>query len=106
MFVNNVQLAAAVLLSGNNYQEINLLVKLFGLQFISETILSRIQKLYCFPAVQTMCVDAKAAINDHLPSTGVTLSGDGRNDSPGHFARYCVYTLMEESPRVVVDLEV
>ena len=106
MFVNNVQLAAAVLLSGNNCQKINLLAKFFGLQFISETIFYRIQKLYCFPAVQTMWVDVKAAINDHLPSTGVTLSGDGRNDSPGHTARYCVYTLMEQSSRAVVDLEV
>ena len=106
VYVNNVQLAAAVLLSGNNYQKINLLAKFFGLQFISETIFYRIQKLYCFPAVQTMWADVKTAIHGHLPSTGVTLSGDGRNDSPGHTARYCVYTLMEESSRVVVDLEV
>lgn len=48
----------------------------------------------------------KEAIHQHFLSTGVTLSGDGRNDSPGHTARYCVYTLMEETQKLVVDLEV
>ena len=36
----------------------------------------------------------------------MTLVGYGRNDSPGHTARYCVYTLMEESSKLIVDLEV
>lgn len=45
-------------------------------------------------------------MQQHLSLSGVTLSGDGRNDSPGHTARYCVYTLMEELSRVVVDFEV
>lgn len=34
------------------------------------------------------------------------LCGDGRNDSPGHCARYCVYTLMEHASKVVVDMAV
>ncbi|XP_068709173.1 uncharacterized protein [Montipora foliosa] len=37
---------------------------------------------------------------------GVCLCGDGRNDSPGHSARYCVYTIMEHFTNVVVDFEV
>ena len=36
----------------------------------------------------------------------ISLYGDGRNDSPGHSARYCVYTLMEHVTNAVVDLEV
>lgn len=36
----------------------------------------------------------------------ICLCGDGRNDSPGHSARYCVYTLMEHVTKAVVDLEV
>ena len=34
------------------------------------------------------------------------LCGAGRNDSPGHSARYCVYTLMENSTKVVLDMAV
>lgn len=41
-----------------------------------------------------------------MSSSGVTIAGDGRNDSPGHTARYCVHTLMEETTKLVVDLEV
>lgn len=31
---------------------------------------------------------------------------DGRNDSPGHSARYCVYTLVEHFTSAVVDFSV
>lgn len=34
------------------------------------------------------------------------LCGAGRNDSPVHSARYCVYTLMENSTKVVLDMAV
>ena len=37
---------------------------------------------------------------------GICVCGDGRNDSPGHSARYCVYTLMEHVTKVVIDIEV
>lgn len=30
-----------------------------------------------------------------LKDNELALAGDGRNDSPGHSAKYCVYTLME-----------
>lgn len=53
-----------------------------------------------------MWTDVKGAIHQNFLPTGVTLSGDGRNDSPGHTARYCVYMLMEETQKLVVDLEV
>ena len=36
----------------------------------------------------------------------ICLCGDGRNDLPGHCARYCVYTLMEHATKVVVDMAV
>lgn len=31
--------------------------------------------------------------------------GDGRNDSPGHSAQYCSYTLMEESTKKILTLQ-
>lgn len=106
VYVNNVQLCAAILLSGNNFQKFNFFAKFLGLSSISESLFCRVQKLYCHPAIQNLWSNVKEAIHGHLPSTDVTLAGDGRNDSPGHTARYCVYTLMEESSKLVVDLEV
>ena len=34
------------------------------------------------------------------------LCGDGRNDSPGHSAKYCMYALMEQHLDIIVDVEV
>ena len=31
---------------------------------------------------------------------------EGRNDSPGFRAQYCVYSLMEAMTKIIVDLEV
>ena len=34
------------------------------------------------------------------------MCGDGRNDSLGHSAKYCVYVLMEQFLDIIVDIEV
>lgn len=47
------------------------------------------------------------AVHNILGSySDICICGDGRNNSPGHGALYCVYTLMEHVTNVVVDLEI
>ena len=41
-----------------------------------------------------------------LKGEDLALTGDGRNHSPGHSAKYCVYTLMEHYLHIIVDVEV
>ena len=53
-----------------------------------------------------MWANVKTGVHNYLSSSGVTVAGDGRNNSPGHTARYCIYTLMEETTKMVVDIEV
>ena len=43
---------------------------------------------------------------DILSKESVILCGDGRNDSPGHSPKYCMYALMEQHLDVIVDVEV
>ena len=38
--------------------------------------------------------------NAHEPMN--VFPGDGRNDSPGHSAKYCTYSLMEQTTQRVV----
>ena len=33
-------------------------------------------------------------------------TGDGRNDSPGHSAQYCTYTIMDEQTSTILDMQV
>jgi len=105
-YVNNLQPLAAILLSGNNFTKFDLLAKFLSLETISESVFYKSQKLYCCPAIQNMWANVKTAVHSYLSSSGVTVAGGGRNSSPGHTACYCVYTLMEETTKMVVDIEV
>ena len=106
VYVNNIQLSAAILLSGNNYQKFNLQAKFLGLASISESLFYRIQKLYCCPAIICMWTNVRETIHGNLPANDGTLQGDGRNDSPGHTATYCAYNLIDKASKLDVDLEV
>ncbi|CAB3987240.1 Hypothetical predicted protein [Paramuricea clavata] len=50
----------------------------------------------------------KASIWKTVMGESIILCGDGRNDSPGFSAKYCVYVLMEQfvNDNVIVDIEV
>jgi len=94
------------LLSGNNLIKFDLLAKFLGLRSVSKSLYFRVQKLYCCPAVKNMWGQVKKAVHEHLPSTGVTIARYRRRDAPGYTAWFCVYALMEEFTKMIVDLEV
>lgn len=48
----------------------------------------------------------KEKVWEVLKGEELALAGDGRNDSPGHSAKYCVYTLMEHYLHLILDIEV
>ena len=50
--------------------------------------------------------EMKKIIWDVFSCETIILCGDGRNDSPGHSAKYCTYFLMEQFMDVIVDLHV
>ena len=106
VYVNTVVLAASILLTGNNYSKVALLTKCLNLGFISNATFDRIQRLYEIPAVREFWCDMKKVIHDVMKDDKVVVSEDGRNDSPGFCAQYCVYSLMEAMAKVIVDLEV
>lgn len=80
-----------------------MLTKFLNLGFISNAPFDRIQRLYAIPTVQTFWSVVKKVIHEVMKDV---LSGDGRNDSPGFSAQYCVYSLMEAMTKVIVDLKV
>jgi hypothetical protein len=51
MYVNDIQVAGAVLLSGNNFGKMKRLAACMNLAFVSKSSFFRIQRLYLVPAV-------------------------------------------------------
>ena len=106
-YLNDNLLAAAIIISGNNYSKFALLCKALGLSIISSNTFTRFQKHCAAPVISDVWNKMNALIVDVLKQyEEICLCGDGRNDSPGHSARYCVYTLMEHATKVVVDMAV
>ena len=74
---------------------------------MSSNTFTRFQKHCAAPVISDVWNKMNGLIVDILKQyEEMCLCGDGRNDSPGHSARYCVYTLMEHATKVVVDMAV
>lgn len=104
---NNLQAAAAVLLSGNNFAKIERFAQFWGLSFISPSTFFRVQKLYCIPAIidewwQWM----RAELIDEFQNKELVVSGDGQCDSPGFSAKNLCYYLMEIVSEYILEVEV
>ena len=107
VFVNDSLLPIAIVLSGNNYAKFSLLCKVLNLSHISKSNFCSFQTKCALPIVRDVWSKMRQLVLKILNGyKDICLCGDGRNDSPGHSARYCVYTLMEHVTKVVVDLEV
>lgn len=103
---NSLLMAAGVFMSGNNFNKLSLFNDFLGLGFISKTTYNRMQTHFIIPEVMHYWEQMKDEIWDILSNESVVLCGDGRNDSPGHSAKYCMYALMEQHLDVIVDVEV
>lgn len=107
IYLNDSLQAAAIIISGNNYEKFSLLAKALNLNLISVSTFNRFQKHCAEPVVRDIWQKMNSLIQKILNHYDeICLCGDGRNDSPGHSARYCVYTLMEHATNVIVDFEV
>ncbi|XP_073235719.1 uncharacterized protein [Porites lutea] len=107
IYLNDSLQAAAIIISGNNYEKFSLLAKALNLNLISVSTFNRFQKHCAEPVVRNIWQKMNSLIQKILNHYDeICLCGDGRNDSPGHSARYCVYTLMEHATNVIVDFEV
>lgn len=107
VYLNESLQSAAIIISGNNYRKCSLLAKALNLNLISSSTFLRFQEHCAAPVVKGVWAEMNRVITEILKKYDeICLCGDGRNDSPGHYARYCVYTLMEHVTKVIVDFEV
>lgn len=107
IYLNDCLQVAAVLLSGNNYEKFKLLASTLKLNIVSSTTFQRFQKHFACPVIASLWNNMTCVVKDIIRKyEDICLAGDGKFDSPGFCARYCVYTLMEHFTSVIVDFEV
>ncbi|XP_071843617.1 uncharacterized protein [Apostichopus japonicus] len=64
------------------------------------------QRTYTFPAIELHWKQLHTELLLVRKGKSVIISGDGRNDSPGHCAQYCTYTVMDYNTGDILDVQV
>jgi hypothetical protein len=102
----NLMLASSLLLSGNLYAKVGLMFNFCNLQYFSSTLFNQYQKLYIIPAINKFWEQHQKQLWEEKAGKEVVLSGDGRNDSPGHSAQYCTYSLADMDEQAILQMNV
>ncbi|CAB4019001.1 Hypothetical predicted protein, partial [Paramuricea clavata] len=102
----NLMLASALLLSGNSYAKVGLMFNFCNLQYFSSTLFNQYQQLYIIPTINEFWEQHKQQVWNEKAGKDVILSGDGRNDSPGHSAQYCTYSLADMQDNTIIQMNV
>ena len=89
-------------MSGNNFEKVSLLAKGMNLKYVSSSFFSRMQSLYAFPSITDLWSKMKEVVWKVFENDVLVICGDGRMDSPGFSAKYCVYTMMEHYLNIIV----
>lgn len=108
VYCNNLQLAASIMLSGNNFAKVEKFAKFLGLAFISDSTFYRMQRLYFIPAIDEWWgwQRERGQIVRDFHGKEVVICGDGQCDSPGHTAKNLCYFLMELVSGYILEIEV
>ena len=102
----NLLLASALLLSGNSYTKVGLMFRFFKLQYFSKTLFTQYHSLYIAPAVNEFWEQHKQELWEEKTGQDIILSGDGRNDSPGHCAQYSTYSLADMEDHAILQMNI
>lgn len=106
VFATNLQTAAAILFSGNNFSKVDQFARFLGLSFISSSSFFRFQKHYCIPVVDEWWKWQQSKVQSKLKGKNLVVSGDGQCDSPGYSAKNLCYYLMEMDTSYIIDLQI
>lgn len=101
----DLMIAAVVLCSGNNFSKVELMAKILKLHFPSQSSFTRMQRTYLVPAIEEKWDEHLRSFRAELEDKDVVLLGDGRMDSPGHCAKYCTYSMMENDSKKIIAIE-
>ena len=106
MYVNNIQVAAAVLLSGNNFGKIQRLTESMNLAFVSKSSYFKIKRVYLLPAVDEWWGWMSGQLMEEFRDQEVVCSGEGQCNSPGLSAKNLCYFIMEVTSKYILEVQI
>ena len=106
IYSNNLQLAASIMVSGNNFAKVEKMANFLGLSFISDSTFYRMQRLYFIPAIDEWWSWQREQLVQEFLDKPVIVCGDGQCDSAGHTAKNLCYFLMELVSGYILEVEV
>ena len=100
----NLLLSADILFSRATYTRLSSIARLLKMSIFSERTFYRIQKSHVYPFLDAYYKHNQTVVAEILRDRGpLILSVDGCCDSPGYSAKYCTYSLMDNSTGLILD---
>ena len=105
--LGNILISLAILLSGSLVAKSIRMFEAMGMAAINARTYHRHQRFLLNPCVDDQWTTTKKKLLDGITNTakGITISGDGRCDTPGHNAKFCSYTIMDSHTSKIIDAQ-
>lgn len=106
--IGNLLLTGAIVASGSQAGQVLRMFDIMKIKAMSMRTFFRQQSSYLFPTIVNTWKREQSVLVKELEKVegGIHVAGDCRNDSPGHCAKYGVYTLIEQKSKKVLDIQV
>jgi hypothetical protein len=106
VYVNSLQAAASILLSGNSFAKIERMAKFYGLALLSKSTFYRYQRLYMIPEINEWWAWTRQELLKEFVGQDNVIGGDGRCDSPGFNAKNLCYFMVEANSNYIIEVEI
>ena len=106
VYTSNLQVAASIMLSGNQFEKAKRMAKCLHLEFLSKSTYYRFQRLYIIPEINGWWSWMKGELVREFSGQDLIVGGDGQCDSPGFNAKNICYFMMEVDTNYILDVEV
>ncbi|KAL7373051.1 hypothetical protein ABVT39_009334 [Epinephelus coioides] len=102
----NIELSAAVYISGASFFKLEKIFKAMQLQVFQYDTFRRHARMFIEPAIVHQWTSSQNDILQRLSTEGKAIvCGDMRADSPGHSAKFGSYTMMDLKTNRVIDIQ-
>lgn len=103
----NILLSGATLFAGGSCAKLLKIMDNMKIACFSEPTFYRYQADLLLPAIENQWKIHQNALHTQLVASGtpLTIGGDGRADSPGHTAKYGMYTAIELEVNKIIDIQ-